>query len=167
MNEIFAEYPDVEVIVFDSTAEQTTNYAAWENVVTAHPDIKAGIGLCTFEGPTFADLMPKSDVDFVTVTADLIPETLDAIEKGYVDAAIGQHPFLQGYLPMYYMAKYVLYGEEMPHGQVLLPAEIVTAENLETVVERQTDPAKAIEWYTAFLEENLADIEAHVVPFED
>ena len=167
VREVFADYPDIEAITFDSTAEQTTNYAAWENVITAHPDIKAGIGLCTFEGPTFADLMPKSDVDFVTVTADLIPETLDAIEKGNVDAAIGQHPFLQGYLPIYYMAKYVMDGQEMPNGHVPLPAEIVTADNLDEVLERQTDPAKAVEWYQAFLDENLADMEANVVPFEE
>jgi len=111
--------------------------------------------------------MPKLDFDFVTVTADLIPETLDAIRKGDVDAAIGQHPFLQGYLPIYYMADYVVNGNPMPEGQVLLPAEIVTIDNLDEVVERQTDPQKAIEWYQAFLEEHLAEVEANVVPFED
>jgi len=55
----------------------------------------------------------------------------------------------------------------MPEGQVLLPAEIVTIDNLDEVVERQTDPQKAIEWYNAFLKENLAKIEANVAPFED
>ena len=167
VREVFADYPGIEVLTFDSTAEQTTNYAFWENTVTAHPDLVAGIGLCTFEGPTFADLMPKIDLDFVAVTADLIPETLDAIRAGSVDAAIGQHPFLQGYLPIYYMADHVLNGKPLPEGQVLLPAEIVTAENLDTIVERQTDPAKAIEWYNAFLKENLDDIQANIVPFED
>lgn len=166
--EVFAQHPDVEVLeTFDSTAEQTTNYAFWENIVTAHPDIAAGIGLCTFEGPTFADLLPKLDIEFVAVTADLIPETLDAIEAGSVTAAIGQHPFLQGYLPMYYMAKYALEGQEMPHGQVLLPAEIVTIDNLDEVVLRQTDPEVAYDWYKTFLSEHLAEIEANVVPFED
>lgn len=166
--EVFADYPNINVIeTMDSTAEQTTNYAFWENIVTAHPDIAAGIGLCTFEGPTFADLMPQLDFDFIAVTADLIPETLDAIEKGYVDAAIGQHPFLQGYLPMYTMADYVLNGTPLPEGQVLLPVEIVTKDNLETVLERQTDVQVAREWYKAFLDENLATILANTVPFED
>jgi hypothetical protein len=55
----------------------------------------------------------------------------------------------------------------MPEGQVLLPAEIVTADNLEEVLERQTDPDKAVEWYAAFLAENLDAVEANVVPFED
>ena len=166
--EVFAQHPEINVLeTFDSTAEQTTNYAFWENTVTAHPDIKAGIGLCTFEGPTFATLMPKLDFDFVTVTADLIPETLEAIRKGDVTAAIGQHPFLQGYLPMYFMARYALDGTPMPNGQVLLPAEIVNADNLDQVVERQTDPQIAYEWYQAFLKENLEQIEASVVPFTD
>jgi ABC-type sugar transport system substrate-binding protein len=166
--EVFADYPNIEVMeTYDSTAEQTSNYAFWENTVTANPDIAAGIGLCTFEGPTFASLMPKLDFDFVTVTADLIPETLDAIRQGYVDAAIGQHPFLQGYLPIYFMARYTLDGTPMPQGQVLLPAEIVNADNLDLVVERQTDPQKSYEWYSAFLKDNLQAIEADAVPFED
>ena len=168
LREIFANYPDIDVLeTFDSTAEQTTNYAFWENIVTAHPDIKAGIGLCTFEGPTFADLMPKLDIDFVTVTADLIPETLAAIRDGSVDAAIGQHPYLQGYLPMYFMARYTLEGVEMPNGHVRLPAEIVTKDNLDVVLERQNDQQKAYEWYKTFLEENLAEIEKSVTPFTD
>lgn len=168
--EVFADYPDIVVETYDSTAEQTTNYAFWENIVTANPDIKAGIGLCTFEGPTFADLMPKLNaegIDFVTVTADLIPETLDAIENGYVDAAVGQHPFLQGYLPMYFMIEHVVNGKDLPAGQVLLPGEIVTKGNLEIVQERNTDAAKALEWYSDFLSENLTDIVANVVPFTD
>lgn len=166
--EVFAAYPDIQVMdTYDSTAEQTTNYAFWENTVTANPDITAGIGLCTFEGPTFASLMPKLDFDFVTVTADLIPETLEAIRKGDVTAAIGQHPFLQGYLPIYFMARYAMDGTPMPQGQVLLPAEIVTADNLDVVVERQTDPDVSYKWYQAFLEENLESIEANVVPFTD
>lgn len=168
--EVFADYPDIVVETYDSTAEQTTNYAFWENTVTANPDIAAGIGLCTFEGPTFADLMPKLNdegVDFVTVTADLIPETLDAIENGYVDAAIGQHPFLQGYLPMYFMIEHVVNGAELPSGQVLLPGEIVTKDNLDTVKERNTDPVVALDWYTDFLDQNLDEILANIVPFTD
>ena len=88
--------------------------------------------------------MPKLNeegIDFVTVTADLIPETLDAIENGFVDAAIGQHPYLQGYLPMYFMIDHVVNGAELPAGQVLLPAEIVTIDNLESVKERAADSA--------------------------
>ncbi len=168
--EVFADYPNIVVETYDSTAEQTTNYAFWENTVTANPDIVAGIGLCTFEGPTFADLMPKLNeegIDFVTVTADLIPETLDAIENGFVDAAIGQHPYLQGYLPMYFMIDHVVNGAELPAGQVLLPAEIVTIDNLESVKERAADSAVAQEWYKNFLAENLGSIKANVVPFTD
>jgi len=170
VREVFADYPDITVETFDSTAEQTTNYAFWENIVTANPDIAAGIGLCTFEGPTFADLMPglnEEGTDFVTVTADLIPETLDAIENGYVDAAIGQHPYLQGYLPMYFMIEHTLNGEPLPAGQVLLPAEIVTVDNLDSVKTRAADPEVAKQWYAAFLAENLESIKENVVPFED
>lgn len=168
LREVFANYPEIEVLdTFDSTAEQSTNYAFWENIVTANPDIAAGIGLCTFEGPTFADLMPKIDLDFITVTADLIPETLDGIKAGSIDAAIGQHPFLQGYLPIYFMARFVNEGIAMPSGHVPLPAEIVSSGNLNSVIERANDPVIAREWYSEFLKNNIEEIEKNVIPFTD
>jgi ABC-type sugar transport system substrate-binding protein len=168
IEEVFSAYPDIELVgPMDITAEQTTNYAAWENIVTANPDIKAGIGLCTFSGPSFAQLMPTLDFDFVTVTADLIPETLQAIQEGSVDAAIGQHPYLQGYLPIHDMAQYILYGVPLPEGQVLLPAEIVTADNLDLVLERQNDPEVQRQWYAQFLLTHLEAIHHNAVPFEN
>ncbi len=68
---------------------------------------------------------------------------------------------------MYFMIQHVVNGEDLPAGQVLLPAEIVTKDNLDTVKERASDVAKAKEWYKAFLAENLESIKANVVPFTD
>lgn len=168
IEEVFADYPDIELVgPIDITAEQTTNFAAWENIVTANPDIKAGIGLCTFSGPSFAQLMPTLDFDFVTVTADLIPETLQAIQDGSVTAAIGQHPYLQGYLPIHDMAQHVLYGVPLPSGAVVLPAEIVTAENVDAVLQRENDADYQEEWYETFLLTQLEAIHQNVFPFED
>jgi ABC-type sugar transport system substrate-binding protein len=168
IQEIFADYPGIDLVgPIDSTAEQTTNFAAWENIVTANPDIKAGIGLCTFEGPSFAQLMPTLDFDFVTVTADLIPETLQAIQDGSVTAAVGQHPYLQGYLPIHDMAQYVLYGVPLPSGAVQLPAEVVTADNVEAVLQRENDDAYQRQWYATFLLTHLEAIHNNVVPFTD
>jgi len=168
IQEVFADYPGIELVgPIDSTAEQTTNYAAWENIVTANPDIAAGIGLCTFEGPTFAQLMPTLDFDFVTVTADLIPETLQAIQDASVTAAIGQHPYLQGYLPVHDIAQHVLYGVPLPSGSVVLPAEIVTADNVDAVLQRENDAEFQKQWYETFLLTRLEAIHYTVIPFEN
>jgi hypothetical protein len=61
----------------------------------------------------------------------------------------------------------VLEGEPLPAGSVLLPGEIVTQDNLESVVTRQNDPDIQREWYADFMEENLEEIYANVKPFED
>ena len=167
VREVFKGYPDIVAETFDSTPVQDTNYAFWENIVVANPDIVAGIGLCTFEGPTFAKLMPilnPDGIDFVTITADLIPETLDAMKAGYVDGAVGQHPYLQGYLPMYYLAKYALEGEPMPGGWVFLPAEAVSSENLEAILKRNSDKDAAVAWYADWLAANMDSL--NIVPFD-
>ena len=111
--------------------------------------------------------MPTLDFDFVTVTADLIPETLEAIKAGSVTAAIGQHPYLQGYMPIHDMAQHVLNEKPLPSGYVYLPVEIVNAENIETVVARQSDVKVQYEWYKKYISENIDTLEGNVVPFND
>jgi len=159
VQEVFADYPDIELLgPFDVTAEQTTNYNAWENLVTANPDVAAVIGLCTFTGPTFARLYPRLGMDFVVVTADLVEETLKGIKEGSITAAIGQHPYLQGYLPIRDMALYYLEGQPLPEGHVALPLETVTKENVDTIVARQSDPKIQYEWYHEFIPKAVKEI---------
>jgi simple sugar transport system substrate-binding protein len=52
-------------------------------------------------------------------TFDLSPEVLDAIRAGQVEFAVDQQPFLQGYLPIVYLAQYARYGLLPDRSQVV------------------------------------------------
>ncbi|WP_163835408.1 sugar ABC transporter substrate-binding protein [Spartinivicinus ruber] len=65
---------------------------------------------------------------------DLSPAILKAIKKGSMDFAIDQQQYLQGYLPVIFLAQYSKYGV-LPNGEVQTGPGFVTKENANQVVE--------------------------------
>ena len=115
VQEALAEAPGLEILgPFDVTVDPASNYAAWESLLAANPDAVALIGLCA---PDLASLGPlqeaNPDTDFVAGGYDLTEDNLAAIEDGFADVAIGQTPFMQGYLPVYMLVDALRNGVEL------------------------------------------------------
>ena len=69
--------------------------------------------------PALAALEQRGAFGRITLgTFDLTPQILDGIRLGWIDFAIDQQPFLQGYLPVLFLAQRALYG--------LMPADGTT-----------------------------------------
>ncbi|MGI0115418.1 sugar ABC transporter substrate-binding protein [Zooshikella sp. RANM57] len=66
-------------------------------------------------------------------TFDLSPAILKSIKKGYMVFAIDQQQYLQGYLPIIFLAQYTKYGV-LPNGEVQTGPGFVTQENADQVV---------------------------------
>src|SRR5438046_9787957 len=77
---------------FDVNTENTANYAAWENLAGANPEVVAMVGLCSMDLPNLAKLKTRTKGRWVAGGYDLGRETLDAIKGGVVQVAVGQHP---------------------------------------------------------------------------
>jgi ABC-type sugar transport system substrate-binding protein len=60
------------------------------------------------------------------VTFDMVPETMEYVEKGVVDATIGQDPDAQGHDPVIRLYNYLVAGELPPYGRLYTRAEIIT-----------------------------------------
>ncbi|MFL5887013.1 MAG: LacI family transcriptional regulator, partial [Thermoleophilaceae bacterium] len=43
-------------------------------------------------------------------TFDLSPDVINAVRRGQIEFAVDQQPFLQGYLPVLFLAQYARYG---------------------------------------------------------
>src|SRR5205823_3938150 len=84
----------------DVTTENTGNYGAWESLAGANPDTVAMVGLCSMDIPNLAKVKARSKAGWLVAGYDLNIETLDAIKAGTVQLTVGQHPYLQGYLPV-------------------------------------------------------------------
>lgn len=103
VREALAEAPGLEVneSAYDVTVDPVTNYAAWEALLTANPDVVALIGLCAPDLASLGQLQDANpDIDFIAGGYDLTADNLSALERGSADVSIGQTPFMQGYLPV-------------------------------------------------------------------
>ena len=63
------------------------------------------------------------------ITFDAVDETLDYVDKGVIDASIGQNPDAQGHDPVIRLYNYLVAQQVPPYGKLLTKAEMITKEN--------------------------------------
>jgi ABC-type sugar transport system substrate-binding protein len=142
----------------DVGTENTANYSAWENQATANPDIVAAVGLCSLDIPNLSKLKTRSNGKWLIGGYDLNQETLDAIKAGTAQVTLGQHPYLQGYLPVLALVQHLRDKKPLPKGWVNVGTEIVTKANVETVYPRETDRAAETKWYADHIAKSFTDL---------
>ena len=94
--------------------DPTDVYNRLKAFLTAHPDTN---GILTL-GPNAADPVIKLLNDTKSaaskyksfITFDLDSDIAQAVKDGVIESAIDQQPYLQGYLPVAFLVKYVKYG---------------------------------------------------------
>ena len=179
VQEALAEAPGLEVLgPFDVTVDPAANYAAWEALLAANPDAVALVGLCA---PDLASLGPlqeaNPDTDFVAGGYDFTEDNLAAIEDGFADVAIGQTPFMQGYLPVYMLVDALRNGTELDLSFVDSGTEIVTGDRViepyglpeltfDELLEIAASPEAAREYYQPLVDGVIAEWQDHVEPIE-
>jgi simple sugar transport system substrate-binding protein len=121
-------------------ADMASELATIQDILRAHPDLGAMMPLC---GPdtAAAGLVRKTQGHKIPIVGtDLLYQTLELIRDGYIDATVGQQPYLQGYLPIVYGYQRVVLGApklELPGGNYYLANEIVTKDNVDTFLVRE------------------------------
>ena len=148
----------------DVTTENTSNYAAWENLASANPDAVAIIGLCSMDIPNLAKLKDKSKGKWMIGGYDLGKEQLDSLKSGTTQVVLGQHPYLQGYLPVVALVEHIRNKKPLPRGWVNVGTEVVTKANAEAVTPRETDHAAETKWYADHVEKNFKDLNGVAKP---
>jgi simple sugar transport system substrate-binding protein len=130
----------IAVDLDDPTSTTETVAGALQN----NPDIDGILTLGpTGAAPTIAAL-EEADMlgEIAFATFDLSPEVLEAIDAGDMLFAIDQAQYLQGYLPIVFLTKYLETGA-LPLGSVnrvvLTGPQIVTAETASQVVDYSAD----------------------------
>jgi len=128
---------DVIAVDLDDPTSTTETVAG---ALQSNPDIDGILTLGpTGAAPTIAALEESGQLgEIAFATFDLSPEVLEAIDAGDMLFAIDQAQYLQGYLPIVFLTKYLETGA-LPLGskdRVLLTGpQIVTAETASQVVE--------------------------------
>jgi ABC-type sugar transport system substrate-binding protein len=148
----------------DVKTAPTENYAQWENLATANPDMVAAAGLCSMDVPNLAKLKARIKAQWLIGGYDLNRETLDAIKAGTAQVTLGQHPYLQGYLPVLALVRHLKDKKEMPKGWIDVGTEIVTKANVDALYPRETDTAAETKWYADHIAKTFADLAAMAKP---
>ncbi len=148
----------------DVGVENTANYSAWENQATANPDIVAAVGLCSMDIPNLAKLKTRSQAKWLIGGYDLNPETLEAVKSGNTQVTLGQHPYLQGYLPVLALVRHLKDQKPLPKGWVNVGTEIVTKANVDQIQPRETNHEQETKWYSDHIKKNFGDLGALAKP---
>jgi simple sugar transport system substrate-binding protein len=143
------------------------NYGRWENFMAANPDAVAAIGLCSIDIPNLAQLKERTGGEWLIGGYDLDPPTLQAIKDGWAAVTVGQQEYLQGYLPVRALAEHLVNGTPMVEGWLEGPTEVVTIDNVDAYVSRQTDNQVQWEYYQEYMDEHFADLQESARPYQD
>ncbi|MFN8623320.1 MAG: sugar ABC transporter substrate-binding protein [Chloroflexota bacterium] len=178
--EALKEAPGITVVgPQDVKATVTDNYAAWEAILTANPDIKAMIGLCAFDVNSLGQLQAANpDTPFVSGGYDLTAENLQQLNDGTAYISLGQSPFMQGYLPIKMLYDTITGATSVDLSQggfVNAGTEIVTKDSVTEPYDLPAlsfadlqaiaaDPAKAREYYQPLVDGVIAKWADNLAP---
>jgi simple sugar transport system substrate-binding protein len=107
--------------------------------VQKNPDLDGLMAL----GPVAAEpalqvLNENGKIDKIKLcTFDISPPVIEALLKKQISFAVDQQQWLQGYLPVVFMANYVKYGSILQNALILTGPSFVTPENAEQVAKLQ------------------------------
>jgi ABC-type sugar transport system substrate-binding protein len=148
---------------YDVTGENTSNYSAWESLATANPDAVAMVGFCSVDVPNMAPVKQRAGGEWIIAGWDLNVPTLDAIRDGSAVATIGDQPYFAGYMAVLALVQHLRDGKPMATGWLQIPSEVVTAENVDTVYGRESDPEQMTAYYAEYIPEVVPNLDIQAV----
>ena len=105
-------------------------YQEAKDFMTAHADLG---GMIAIAGSPFGAARAVEEAGKAgkvhLVTFDAVDETMDYVEKGVIDATIGQDPDAQGHDPAIRLYNYLVSGQLPTYGRLLTRAEVITKAN--------------------------------------
>lgn len=123
--------PNASVVGMVENQDKAENaYQQARDFMTAHADLG---GIIAIAGSPFGAARAVDEAGKAgkvhLVTFDAVDETLDYVDKGVIDATIGQNPDAQGHDPAIRLYNYLVNGELPAHGKLLTRAEVITTAN--------------------------------------
>jgi len=105
-------------------------YQEAKDFMTAHPDLS---GMIAIAGSPFGAARAVEEAGKAgkvhLITFDAVDETMDYVDKGVIDATIGQDPDAQGHDPVVRLYNYLVAGQLPPYGRLLTRADVITKAN--------------------------------------
>lgn len=119
------------------SASSAEVFAAWQGLLAANPDAVAVMAPSAQDAAAWGLLAQRTGFDLPSGGFDLEAGNLQAVEDGYVDFVMSPGHWLSGYLATRALANAALGEGELLQGLLLVPGELVSADNVDEVIARQ------------------------------
>jgi ribose transport system substrate-binding protein len=159
--------PDLQVLgPFDSKQEPQQNYDAWNNLIKAHPEGVAFLGVGDTDNASLARLRQANNGTYLTGAFDLNPVGLQAVTNGVNFALVDPQHFLKGYVAMRLLIEHALNGKAIPLGWWNPGAQLVTQSNVKDIVARQASLETKGQYYQPQIDKLFANPGAQIKPLD-
>jgi ribose transport system substrate-binding protein len=160
------ERPQLKIVgPFNVGTEPTDNYNHWNNLVKAHPNAVAYLEPGDQGAVSFGRIEKQTGKKYLVGACDVDPGALDAVKAGYVYALGDPQHFLKGYVAISLLADNAN-GKKLPEGWFNPGSGIVTAANVDQIIEREKSNANRKAFYKATLDKELADPSQFMKPLD-
>lgn len=159
--------PDLTIVGPVSTAgvggSSPEIFAAWEGLLASNPDAVAVLAPSAADATAWGLLGERSGFDLPSGGFDLEAGNLAAVKAGTVDFIMSPGHWLAGYIATRALANAKLTGEPLIQGLLLVPGELVTLENVDSIIARQASAELVAAALAPVGDAVLADPAAHIV----
>ena len=159
--------PDLKIVGPVATnglsATSAEVYSAWEALLRANPDAVAVLAPSAQDATAWGLLAKRAGFKLPAGGFDLEAGNLQAVKDGSVAYVMSPNHFLAGYLATRALADAALGKRKLIQGLMLVPGELVSAQNIDAIIARQAS-AKAVAAALAPVGDDiLANADKHIV----
>lgn len=159
--------PDIQVIgPLDSKQEPQENFDAWNNIIKAHPEGVAFLGVGDTDNASLARIKQANNATYLTGAFDLNPDGLQAVQNGVNFGLVDPEHFLKGYTAMRLLIEHAMHGKAIPQGWWNTGAVLVTRSNVAQIIARQQTLDTKGTYFKPTFDQQFADPQAYIKPMD-
>src|SRR5579859_119426 len=159
--------PDLTVLgPFNTYQEPQQNYNAWNDLVKAHPDAVAFLGVGDQDTASLARIKQANHGIYLTGAFDLNAVGMQAVQDGTNFALEDPEHFLKGYVAMRLLIEHALNGKAIPTGWWNPGALLVTQSNIQDIIARQVSLDAKGKFYQSTIDKEFADPTSQIKPID-
>jgi ABC-type sugar transport system substrate-binding protein len=159
--------PDLKIVGPVATngvsATSAEVYSAWEALLRANPDAVAVLAPSAQDATAWGLLAKRTGFKLPAGGFDLEAGNMQAVKDGSVAYIMSPTHFLSGYLATRALADAALGKRKLIQGLMLVPGELVSAENIDAIIARQASVKAVTAALAPVGDEILANADKHIV----
>lgn len=108
----------------NSTADPTTNLAAYESLATAYPNLKVVIGQCGLDPISAGQVNQRRHLNWIVAGDSFVPQSLKLVQQGAVTWSMNEEPYETLAAAVKMLANGIRNPSSMPKGIKSIPLEV-------------------------------------------